>query len=255
MHDVVALGQRPGGGRRRRLPVPPRPPEPAGPAEDLVVGEHPESGHDEPAVERPDGQGGPRRAARAVLEQLLQPLQLSFVVAEDERGGRAAQQRAQPVQVAVDPLRREEPELQVRPLVAEQQPGKAREPLAPALRRLENVLPPGHLLAEPAGDLEVMAGLVPRPPDLVPVGSRGLLDDDGVGGEQLEQGAAPGSAGGGIARRSSSHSSLTAWVVIGSTVISLSSWSERWVVRSNPRIEETSSPHHSSRAGAAMPKP
>jgi hypothetical protein len=44
-------------------------------------------------------------------------------------------------------------------------------------------------------------------------------------------------------------------VLTGSTVTSLSSSRERWVVRSKPRIEVTSSPHHSTRAGTAMPNP
>ena len=56
-------------------------------------------------------------------------------------------------------------------------------------------------------------------------------------------------------RANPSASSRTPAVVIGRTVISLSSCSERCVVRSNPRIDDTSSPHHSIRAGAAIPKP
>ena len=82
--DVVALGQRAGRGRRGRLPVPARPPEPPGAAEDLVVGEHPQRGHDEAAVERADRQRGPHRAAGALLQQLLETLELAFVVAQDE---------------------------------------------------------------------------------------------------------------------------------------------------------------------------
>ena len=44
-------------------------------------------------------------------------------------------------------------------------------------------------------------------------------------------------------------------VLTGRTVTSCSPSRERWVVRSNPRMEVMSSPHHSSRAGTAIPKP
>ena len=73
VHDVVALDQRAGGGRRRRLPVAPRPPQPPRAAEDLVVGEDAEPRHEEAAVERahderrhaPAGCPAPRAARRA----------------------------------------------------------------------------------------------------------------------------------------------------------------------------------------------
>jgi hypothetical protein len=52
-----------------------------------------------------------------------------------------------------------------------------------------------------------------------------------------------------------SSPSVSALVLTGSTVTSSSSCSERWVVRSKPRIEVISSPHHSSLAGTAIPKP
>ena len=55
-------------------------------------------------------------------------------------------------------------------------------------------------------------------------------------------------------RASAVGSSRTATVFIGNTVMLLSSSSDRWVVESN-RSDVMSSPHHSSRAGTAMPKP
>ena len=48
----------------------------------------------------------------------------------------------------------------------------------------------GTCFAQPAGDLEMVLGLVPGPGDLVEVGPEGLLDDEGVGGKELEEGAA-----------------------------------------------------------------
>ena len=44
-------------------------------------------------------------------------------------------------------------------------------------------------------------------------------------------------------------------VVTGRMVIRSSASPERWVSRSNPRRETISSPHHSIRAGPAIPKP
>src|SRR5262245_22842933 len=54
VHHVVAEGEGPGGERGRGLAVTPRAPQPAGTAEDLVVGEHAERGYHEPAVQRAD---------------------------------------------------------------------------------------------------------------------------------------------------------------------------------------------------------
>ena len=113
VHHVVALLERPGSGGRRRLTVTSGPPQPTGPAEDLVVGEHPEGGHDEAAVQRTEGQGGAYLAAATVAQQFVEPFELSFVVTQDQRGRGAAQQPAKPREIAVDAFRREESALQV----------------------------------------------------------------------------------------------------------------------------------------------
>ena len=89
-----------------------------------MVRQHSKRGHREAAVERADRERGQHGAAAAFLQQLLEPLELAFVVAEDERGWRARQQAAQPVQVAVDPLGREEAELEIDLLVPQEQPGE-----------------------------------------------------------------------------------------------------------------------------------
>jgi len=80
VHHVVSRLQRTGRRRRGRLTVTPRPPQAACAPKDLVVGQHAERRQDEPAVERADRQ---RRGLRA--EQLLQPLELALVVAQDHR--------------------------------------------------------------------------------------------------------------------------------------------------------------------------
>jgi hypothetical protein len=152
-----------------------------------VVRQHPERRHDEPAVERADGQGRVSAAARALLQQLFEPLELALVVAQDERGRVAGQQRTQAVQVAIDPLGREEAELEVHLLVPEQEPRKAAEPDGPVLGRLENVLAPGDVLAQPPRHAQVVLRLLPGPLHLVAVGTGGLLHDERVRGEQFEQ--------------------------------------------------------------------
>src|SRR5439155_25516231 len=73
--DVVARLERARRRRRRRRAVAPRPPEAPGATEDLMIGEDPEPGEDEPAVQCADRE---RRAVAA--EQLLEALQLSLVV-------------------------------------------------------------------------------------------------------------------------------------------------------------------------------
>ena len=84
MHHVVALDQRSRGGGGGGLAVAARTAQAARAAEDLVVGEDPERRHDEAAVERADRERGPH-AASALLQQLLEPLELALVVAQDER--------------------------------------------------------------------------------------------------------------------------------------------------------------------------
>ena len=256
MDDVVAVGQRARGRRRRRLAVAPRPPEPARAAENLVVGEHPERRHHEAAVERADGERGARTArapssssssSRSSWPSLSHRISVGGAPAEQRRAagsgpGRPA--RAGRSRTAGPPAR---------PAAAAGGTPRAARASARAPRRF---LTRRHVLAQPASHLEMVLGLVPGALHLVPVGAGGFLDDDGVGREQLEQRRRTGGpssrlAGGPVlgADRSDrrlppspaaavtpSSSSRTAWVVIGRTVTSRSSCSERWVVRSNPRM-------------------
>ena len=202
VHDVVAQRQSTGGSRRRGLAVPARPAQAARPAEDLVVGEHPERGHDEAALESPDGERGtvaPSGTLSGIqrrFEQLLQALELPLVVAKNQGRQAGPQQRAQAVEIPVDALGREEPELQVHLLVPQHEAGKLLEPLAPLAGRLEDAFPAGHVLTQPPGHLEMVRGLVPGPGDLVEVGPGGFLDQQRVGGEELEEGLADGRTGG-----------------------------------------------------------
>ena len=158
-----------------------------------MIGEHPKRRHHEPTVQSPNRQRALPCGSAALLEQLLQSLELAFVVAQDQSGGMRAEQRAEPVEVAVDPLGRKEPELEVgllRP--AASAAGNAsmceRQSSGPS----KMAVPARHQLAQPAGDLQVMLRFVPRPGHFVEIRPEGLLDDDGVGGEKLKEGAAGG---------------------------------------------------------------
>ena len=104
-------------------------------------------------------------------------------------GGRR-EQVAQPVHLAVDPLRRQEAELQLGTLRHETEPRQRIHARADLRRRLEDLLALGHVLAEPAGDLEVVGRLAPRPLDLVVDRARRIEQEQRVGGEQVEQRAA-----------------------------------------------------------------
>ena len=121
---VVPLGERAGHQGGRGLPVAPGAPEPPGPAEDLVIGQHPEGRHHEPAVERADCQHRAGSGQAALLEQLVQPLELARVVAQDE-GRRALEDGPEPAQVPVHRLGGEEAGLEIGPLLAEEEPGEA----------------------------------------------------------------------------------------------------------------------------------
>src|SRR5205823_9836085 len=99
MHHVIAGLERPRRGRGRGFAIAARPPQPAGPTEDLVVGEHAQPGQHESAVQRPD------RERRPVAgQELLQSLELAFVVAQDHGRRLGRDDLAQPLDVAVHRL-------------------------------------------------------------------------------------------------------------------------------------------------------
>jgi hypothetical protein len=155
-----------------------------------VIGEYPEGRHDEAAVECADGQRRACRRARAFFQQLLHPLELTLVVAEDEGGSSRPDQRTKPFEIAIHSLRREEAELEVHRFALKDQARKRFDAGAPVLGRLEDRVAAGHLLTQPPGDIEVVLRLVPCAGDLIEVGASCLLDEKGVEGEELQEGAA-----------------------------------------------------------------
>jgi hypothetical protein len=178
--DVVALHQRAGGRRRCGLPVPARPAQPPRATKDLVVGEDPQSGHQESAVERAHHERRVRRQAPPLLEQFIEPLDLSLVVAEDDGGWRAGEQVAQAIHLAVNPLRRQEPELELRVPGHEAEARQRLHPRAHLGGCFENFLAFGDILTQSPRDLEMMGRLAPGPLDFVVDRSRRIEQEERV---------------------------------------------------------------------------
>ena len=187
VHHVVAQRQVAGDCRRRRLAVAARAPQPAGTPEDLVIGKDAERRHHEATVEGTDDERGAVGPESVGLQQFVEPFALSLVVAEDQRRSAMAEEGAQPVEISIDPFRREEAELDFGRLVAEHQAGEGRHAGLP-LRRIEKeVLARRRVLAQAPGDVEMMFRFAPRPIHFLGVGVGALLDDQCVGREQFQQ--------------------------------------------------------------------
>ena len=103
--DVAPRGQWPRGRCADCAPIAARAPQPAGTTENFVIGEDAQRRHDESAVERANGE------CRAVdIEQLLQPLKLPFVIAQDDGRWWSRDDLSQTLQVAIHMLGRSERE-------------------------------------------------------------------------------------------------------------------------------------------------
>ena len=200
MHHVVAQRERAGDGRGRRLAVAPRAPEPAGPTEDFVIGEDAQGRHHEAAVERPNGERRARGPESVVLEQLVETFALPFIVAQNQRRRAVPQHAAQPAEIPVDTLGREEADLDVRLRVAEDQPREGVATRLPLGRREKEVLARRRVLAEPPGNLEMVFRLAPGAIDLFLIGMRQLLEQERVARQEVEQRAAREPLGGERAR-------------------------------------------------------
>ena len=133
--DVVPRLERPRRGGGRCGPVASRPPQATRPAKDLVIRHHPQRRQHEPAVERAHDERG-----RLGAQQLLEALQLAFVVAQDHGRWIGRHDAAQPLQIAVDRLGRRdrEPGRGVRGV--QRDPREGRQPLPPALWLEEDLL-------------------------------------------------------------------------------------------------------------------
>jgi hypothetical protein len=190
MDDIVAYGQRTGSRIRGRLAVAPWPAQAAGPPEDLMIGQHPERRHHETAVERSHGERRFLPGTPILLQQLLHSLHLTFVVTQDQRGQLRVEEASQPVEIAVDAFGRKESKLEGGPVAAQYKTRECAEASLPLNGILKDGVPARHVLTQPTCHGEVMLGLIPCPADLLIVWPSRFLDEQGVGGEELEERAA-----------------------------------------------------------------
>jgi hypothetical protein len=115
-------------------------------------------------------------------QQLVQAFQLAFIVAQDQRRHLATERGAEPFEVAIDPLGREESRHDLHRFVAQHQAGEAVQPGPPLLGRLKDRLTARHLFAQPAGHLQMVGRLAPRPGHLLGIGTGRFLDQERVTG-------------------------------------------------------------------------
>ena len=162
-----------------------------------MVGEHAQPAlpvrrwKDVAATERTDDERRGRRFARILVEQLVEPLGLPFVVAEDDRRDLVAHDATQPLDVAVDRLGRPEREDEVRLLrcrVDEPHRAERGERRARGLGRLEQLLACIGILAAPAGEIDVVRRFIPRPLKLRDEMRARGIDEERVGREQRGDG-------------------------------------------------------------------
>ena len=116
------------------------------------------------------------------IEQLLESLELAFIVAENERRGRASEEGAEAVEVPVYLLRWKKSDLKIHALIAKEQPREPFEPGCPGFRGDQDGVATGDLFTEPARDVEMVLGLVPCSPNLVVIRARRLLQNERVRG-------------------------------------------------------------------------
>ena len=174
--DVIARGQRAGDVERGAGVVAPGAAQPALAPEDLVVGEDPQAGiaavrrDDESAVKHTDRERGRRRRVLALAEQLIEPLALPRVVAEDHRRRRAADQLPEALDVAIDLIGRVEREHD-RPLIGRCPVDDAHRPecakrVDHARREVEQLRAVRRVLPAPSREVDVMRRLLPGPLEL-----------------------------------------------------------------------------------------
>src|ERR1043166_6702344 len=124
-----------------------------------------------------------------LLQQLVEALELTLVVAQNQGRRAAGEQPTQPAEIPVYGLGRQESGLEIGPLLAETEPRKFLDPGLPLRGLGKEVLSRRRRLPEPPGDLQVVLRLAPRPGDLLRVGVGGLFDEERVGGEKVEESA------------------------------------------------------------------
>src|SRR6266566_8709274 len=141
VNDVAPRGKRPSGRGADCAPIAARAPQPAGTTEDFMIGEDAQRRHDKSAVERANGE---RRAAD--IEQLFQPLELPFVIAENDGRWWSRDDLSQTLQVAIHMLGRSERESLLGLGVRNRNARESCEPAAPGIRVQQQVIARRRLL-------------------------------------------------------------------------------------------------------------
>ena len=147
-----------------------------------MIGEHAQRRQHEPAVQRADGE-----LDALGVEQLLQPLELTFVVAQNDRGWLARDYLSQSLEITVHGLRGDDREARRRLGLAHRHPREGGLPDPPVLRVEPQHRALRNVFSQPPGHLPMVRRFVPRPHHLAV--DRGLLLDHqhGIGRQQLEQ--------------------------------------------------------------------
>jgi len=171
--------------RRRtdaRLAITPLPAQPAGTAENLVVGEYPQAGQHESTIQRPHREGRP-----IARQQLLEALELALVVAQDDGRRLGRDDAAQPLDVAVDGLGRSDRKPHTRLGRVERQSRELRHLSAPPGRVDEQHLSLRRILPQPPRYLEMVRRLGPCPIHLSTERRLLLQDEERVARQQVQK--------------------------------------------------------------------
>ena len=105
------------------------------------------------------------------MEQLLESLQLAFVVAENEVRKIAGEETTESLEVAIHSVRRQKSSLELGRLIPERKPRELMKASLPSFRRLENFFPRWHVLPQAPRDHQMVFGLSPGAGYFFPIGA------------------------------------------------------------------------------------
>ena len=252
--DVVPGGQLGEALQRRGSPEPPSPPQLAAPPEDLVVGQNIDRGnrvcYAKTAGKRTDDEvAPPGRRSPPIRDEVVEPPRLAIVVAQDEclgaLGGRVRQEGAGGDACSVRPAAAVGPGRRYRPRVLPRRRAGGTGPPVPPARRAPGRewrdRSPGCRSAALPGSASRPAARWARAPSThgsVPVRTRTVSPGRRSRIEQLDRRAVST-----LSPRRTGRMSMRSTVSV-----------ERWSRMSKSRMDSTSSPQNSTRAGPAAPK-